>query len=166
MRNHQTSVGGDIVRGAIAGAVGTWVMDQVTTALLAQASERDRELEEAVRPNGKSSAANLVDAIAGPLGLELTSDQQTQAATAVHWALGIVPGALYGALRRRVPFIGAGRGLVFGAVLFMGNDEYVNTTLGFAADARAYPASTHLRGLAGHLVLGATTDTVLDVLGG
>jgi hypothetical protein len=166
MQNHRTSVGGDFVRGAIAGAVGTWVMDQVTTALLEQASEEDKAREQAVRPNGKSSAANLVDLVTDPLGLELADDQRTQAATAVHWALGIVPGAVYGALRNRVPLVGAARGLGFGAVLFAANDEYLNTALGLAADPGAYPASTHLRGLAGHLVLGATTDTVLDVLGG
>jgi hypothetical protein len=163
---NDTSIGGDLVRGAIGGAVGTWLMDQVTTALLEQASDADKQQEQAVRPNGQSSAANLADLVGGGFGLELDETQRTQAATAIHWALGIVPGALYGALRRRIPLVGAARGLAFGAVLFGANDEYLNTALGLAAEPDAYPASTHVRGLVGHLVLGATTDTICDVLGG
>lgn len=166
MSNHSTSVGGDLIRGAIAGAVGTWVMDQVTTALLEQASEADKQQEQAVQPNGKSSAANLADLVVDGLGVDLADDQRSQAATAVHWALGIVPGAIYGVARNRLPLVGVARGLGFGALVFAANDEYLNTALGLAADPGEYPASTHLRGLAGHLVLGATTDTVLDVLGG
>ena len=80
--------------------------------------------------------------------------------------LGIVPGAAYGVLRRRVPLVGAARGLVFGAILWAVNDEYAATALGIAAPPDAYPVETHARGLVGHLVLGGSIDTVVDVLGG
>jgi uncharacterized membrane protein YagU involved in acid resistance len=163
--SNDTSVTGDLVRGAIGGAVGTWVMDLVTTALMDQASEADKAQEAAARPNGKSSAANLVDRITATTGLDLDDRAQTQAATIVHWSLGIVPGALYGLLRRRVPGVAAARGLVFGAAVFGLNDEYLNTALGLSAPPEAYPPSTHVRGFVGHLVLGATTDLVCDVLG-
>ncbi|HET7026606.1 MAG TPA: hypothetical protein VFI28_02825 [Candidatus Limnocylindrales bacterium] len=166
MANHRTSFSGDLLRGAIAGAVATWAMDQVTTSLLEQASDSDKAQEKAVQPRGRSSARNLTDMLVDQLGIDASEDQRSQAATAVHWCLGIVPGALYGALRRRVPLLGAGRGLVYGTVLFLGNDEYLNSELGFAADPGAYPASTHVRGFVGHLVLGAATDTVCDLLGG
>ncbi len=79
--------------------------------------------------------------------------------------LGVVPGALYGALRRRVPLLGAGRGLMYGMLLFVGNDEVMNTELGLAGPYSAYPAAAHLRGLVGHAVLGVATDTGLDILG-
>jgi hypothetical protein len=166
MANHRTSLTGDLLRGAIAGGVATWAMDQVTTALLDQASQADKEQEKAAQPRGKSSARNLTDRLAQVVAPDATEQQRDQAATAIHWGLGIVPGALYGALRNRVPFVGAGRGLVYGTLLFLGNDEYLNTELGLAAEPSAYPASTHARGLVGHLVLGAATDTVFDVLGG
>ena len=166
MANNRTSFSGDLLRGAIAGAVATWAMDQVTTSLLEQASDADKAQEKAVQPRGRSSARNLTDMLVDRLGIDASEDQRSQAATAVHWCLGIVPGALYGAMRRRVPLLGAGRGLVYGTVLFLANDEYLNTALGLAADPGAYPASTHVRGLVGHLVLGAATDTVCDLLGG
>jgi hypothetical protein len=165
MANHGTSFSGDLLRGAIAGAVATWAMDEVTTSLLEQASDADKAREKAVQPRGRSSARNLTDMLADRLGIDASEEQRAKAATAVHWGLGIVPGALYGGLRRRVPLLGAGRGLVYGTLLFLGNDEYLNTELGLAADPGAYPASTHVRGLVGHLVLGAATDTVCDLLG-
>ncbi len=82
----------------------------------------------------------------------------------MHYALGIVPGALYGSLRGRLAGIGAGRGLLYGAGLFLVNDEILAPVLGLASGPTAYPLQAHARGLVSHLVLGAATDTVLDVL--
>ncbi|HEU4672340.1 MAG TPA: DUF1440 domain-containing protein, partial [Candidatus Limnocylindrales bacterium] len=121
--------------------------------------------EAAARPNGQSSTANLVDLATDRLGVELDESQRSTASTAAHWALGIVPGALYGALRHRVPGLGAANGLLFGALVFATNDEYLNAALGLSGPPDAYPASTHVRGLVGHLALGMTVDTVCDVLG-
>lgn len=166
MTDHRTSVAGDLVRGALAGAAGTWVMDLVTTGLLQQASQADRQREQAAMVNGKSSVRNLVDLALDATGLEAPEEQRNTAATATHWALGVVPGAFYGVLRNRVPGVGAFRGIAYGLLLWGANDEYLNTALGLAAPPDAYPTSTHVRGLVGHIVLGATTDTVLDLLGG
>jgi hypothetical protein len=44
------------------------------------------------------------------------------------------------------------------------NDEVLAPALGLASGAARYPWQAHARGLVGHLVLGAATDTVLDVL--
>ncbi|MDP9382790.1 MAG: DUF1440 domain-containing protein, partial [Chloroflexota bacterium] len=60
--------------------------------------------------------------------------------------------------------IGAGRGLLYGAVLFLLNDEILAPVLGLASGPTAYPWQAHARGLISHVVLGAATDTVLDVL--
>jgi uncharacterized membrane protein YagU involved in acid resistance len=163
---HGTSIRGDLIRGAIAGGVGTWVMDHVTAAMLESSSAADRSREESARPRGQDPAANFADTIIDTLAIDATADRRAQAATIVHFGLGIVPGAAYGVLRNRVPFLGAARGLAYGALLFALDDEYLNTRLGLAAEPSAYPASSHVRGLAGHLVLGATTDTLCDVLGG
>jgi len=161
-----TSIRGDLIRGAVAGGVGTWLMDQVTTAMVESSSAADRSREASVRPRGKDPAANLADTIIDTLAIDASGERRAQAAAAVHFGLGIVPGAAYGVLRKRVPLLGAAQGLVYGALLFALNDEYLNTTLGLAAEPSAYPASSHVRGLAGHLVLGAATDTICDVLGG
>jgi uncharacterized membrane protein YagU involved in acid resistance len=160
-----SSIVGGLARGAVGGAVGTWVMDQVTTALLSKESQADKEQETAAQPNGKSSTMNLVDLLSASLGIDLDQEQRSRAATAAHWALGIAPAALYGALRHRLPLVGAANGMLFGAIVFALNDEYMNSALGLSGPPDAYPMSTHVRGLVGHLVLGATVDTVCDVLG-
>ena len=38
--------------------------------------------------------------------------------------------------------------------------------VGLSAEPDAYPPETHLRGLVGHLVLGAVTSSGIDALGG
>lgn len=156
----------DATRGALGGLVATWLMDLVTTGLVEGQSAESKRREEAARPNGKGAVENLVDRIEGGLGLELDGQQRAAAAQIVHFGLGVVPGALYGVIRRRLPLIGAGRGVLFGVLLWAVNDEYLNTTLGLAGPYEDYPADAHWRGLVGHAVLGATTDTVIEALRG
>jgi hypothetical protein len=156
----------DAVRGGIAGAAATWLMDRATTVLLdAQPPEVTRR-EEAARPNGKSSVANLVDRVSGVLGVRIPERHRGLVESLVHYALGVVPGAVYGVLRRRIPVSRAGRGLGYGVLLFAANDEFVNTKLGLAAEPAAYPAQTHVRGLAGHAVLGVATESGIQLLRG
>jgi hypothetical protein len=162
----QTSWVGDALRGAIAGGVAVWVMDLVTTGLLDQQSAETTRREQAARPNGKGSVENLVDLLAERWNLELDDDVRGRAAGAIHYGLGVVPGAIYGAARGRVPGVGVARGLGYGLALFAVNDEWANTALGLAGPPEDYPPETHLRGAVGHLVLGAVTDTGIDVLGG
>ncbi len=152
--------------GALAGAVGTWLMDLVTTGLLEGQSKESLRWEKEASPNGKSSVANLVDRIEGLAGVTLKGDQRSMATHAIHYGLGILPGALYGSLRNRLPLLRAGRGIVYGLILWAVNDEYLNARLGLAGGFGAYPLKTHWRGLVGHIGLGVATDTTIDVLGG
>jgi len=152
--------------GALGGAMGTWLMDLVTTGLLEGQSKESLRREKEASPNGKSSVANLVDRIEGLAGVTLKANQRSMATQAIHYGLGILPGALYGSLRNRLPLLGAGRGVVYGVILWAVNDEYLNARLGLAGDFGAYPFQTHWRGLVGHIALGVATDTAVDVLGG
>ncbi len=163
---NRNSLLGDALRGAVAGGIATWLMDLATTGLVQAESPEDAKREAAARPNGRSSVANLLSRVEEQTGLQLDDDARSMASQGIHYGLGVVPGALYGALRRRVPLLGAGRGLLYGMLLFLGNDEVMNTELGLAGPYSAYPAATHLRGLVGHAVLGVATDTGLDILGG
>lgn len=157
---------GRMTRGAIAGAASTWLMDQVTTAMMSGQRPQVTAREEAARPNGKDALSNLLDRLEKSLGTRLGEDQRTMALQAIHYGLGIVPGALYAATRHRLPLLGAGGGLLFGATLWALNDEYLNSALGLAAPFGDYPVETHIRGLVGHLALGGATDSILDLLGG
>lgn len=156
----------DALRGAIAGAAATWLMDLVTTGMFAIQPPEVTKREEAARANGKSSVANLIDRAEAETGIKVPEARRPMVEQAVHYALGVAPGAVYGVVRRYVPFARLGRGLAYGLVLFVVNDEYMNTKLGLAGPMVAYPPETHLRGLAGHAVLGVATETGIQLLGG
>lgn len=113
---------------------------------------------------GKDVAHAAAGKLAAAVGRKLMPEQPHPVGIAMHYALGIVPGALYGTLRRRAGGVGAGRGLLYGAGLFLVNDEILAPALGLASRPAAYPWQAHARGLVSHLVLGAVTDTVLEVL--
>jgi hypothetical protein len=156
----------DALRGALAGAAATWLMDLVTTGLYEAHPPEVTRQEEAGQANGKSSVANMVDRFESLTGVTIPSARRPEVENAVHYALGVIPGAVYGVARRHVPFARLGSGLAFGLALFALNDEYLNTRLGFAGPIEAYPPETHLRGLAGHAVLGVATETGIQLLGG
>jgi len=152
------------LKGAIAGAVGVWLMDLVSTAMYDQEDLVAREREEAARVKGKDPASVAAGRLGQAAGAPLTAVSEGQVATAIHYALGVVPGAVYGALRPHLGGSGAARGLAYGAVLFLLNDETMGPALGLAAGPTAYPWQAHARGLTAHLVLGVATDAVLDGL--
>jgi hypothetical protein len=156
----------DAARGAIAGAVATWLMDLVTTGLYDAQSDEVNQREQAAQPNGKGSVENLLDRIETETGFAVDAEQRPMVLQAMHYGLGIGPGAVYGILRNRLPLVGAARGLLFGLVLFALNDEYMNMKLGLAGPIEAYPVETHWRGLVGHITLGVATDTTIELLGG
>lgn len=152
-------------RGAIAGAVAVWLMDLVTTAMFDRQDPTVTKREEAARPNDQPALANLVDRLEEQTGAELNKEQRESLVPILHYALGVVPGAIYGVLRG-LPLARSVNGAFYGIALWAINDEYLNTRLGLAGPFDAYPAETHLRGLVGHIVLGITTDTGISVLGG
>ena len=156
----------DAARGAVAGAVGTWLMDLVTTGLLEQQSPETTQREEAARRNGKGTVENLVDRIEAKYGRPLGETQRSMLMQGIHYGLGVAPGAAYAVLRHRVPLVGAGRGLIYGLALWAVNDEYASLALGLSGPFGAYPLETHWRGLVGHVVLGMATDSGIDALGG
>jgi uncharacterized membrane protein YagU involved in acid resistance len=156
----------DALRGAVAGAAAVWLMDLVTTAMLDGQPPEVTAREEAAQPNGKPALVNLVERLEAEYEVELSDDQRESLVQVLHYGLGVLPGAVYGALRSRVPLVGTANGLLYGLLLYVVNDEYLNSRLGFAAPFGAYPVESHWRGLVGHAVLGAATDTGIELLGG
>jgi len=160
------SIRRDAIRGALAGAAATWLMDLVTTRLYdAQAPDVTRR-EEAAQANGKSSVANIVDRFESASGFTIPTARRPVVENVVHYGLGMVPGAMYGVIRRRLPLARLWDGGAYGLAIFALNDEYLNTRLGLAGPVTAYPAQTHIRGLAGHAALGIGTETGIQLLGG
>jgi uncharacterized membrane protein YagU involved in acid resistance len=156
----------DAVRGAVAGGVATWLMDLVTTGIYAVQPPEVTAREQAAQANGRSSVANLVDRVEAEVGMSIPKERRPAVEQVVHYALGVVPGAIYGVVRRWIPFARLGSGLAYGVAVFALNDEYLNTALGLAGPARAYPIETHVRGFAGHAVMGVATESGIQLLGG
>ena len=155
---------GDMIKGAIAGAVGVWVMDRIGWAMYLHEDPEAFRQEKQAQVGGQYVAHVAAGRAAEFAGGRLSPQQQWRAGKSVHYAIGIMPGAAYGALRNHVEGLGAGRGLIYGLGLFLLMDEGVAPAMGWASGPTKYPWQAHARGLATHLALGAVTDAAFDVL--
>lgn len=157
------SLAADLIKGVVAGAAATWVMERVTTYMYEHENRDARRLEDEVR-HGKHAFAVAAEKTSKLTGVHLSKEQQEKVGMAYHWGLGLGAGALYAAVRRRVDWVDRGQGLAFGLMFFLLVDEAMNTALGLTPPPQAYPWQAHARGLAGHLVCGVVADTALDAL--
>jgi len=152
------------VKGAIAGAAGVWVMDRVGWWMYRNEDPHDVRQEIEARVGGQDVAHAMADKLATVAGTDLQPQQPHPLGLAIHYGLGVAPGAAYAELRERVPAAAAGHGLLYGLALFVLNDEIVAPAIGVASGPGEYPLQAHARGLVSHLVLGVVTDVVLDAL--
>jgi hypothetical protein len=146
-QRRKRSLGRELAKGAVAGAVATAAMD-IATRLL-----REHEAPKTKRREQRAGGGMAVEAAARPTP-----------ARALHWALGIGAGAVYAALRPRFGGFDLGRGLGFGTGFWLVVDETVTPLLGLSGNPAAFPWQAHVRGFAGHLIFGTVTDSTLDVL--
>ena len=146
-RRRKRSLGRELAKGAVAGAIATAAMDIATRLLREQEDPTTRRREQ------RAGGGMAVEAAARPAP-----------ARALHWALGIGAGAVYAALRPRFAGFDLGRGLGFGTGFWLVVDETVTPLLGMSGTPGAFPWQTHVRGFAGHLIFGAITDSTLDAL--
>ena len=161
MRRH--SVGGDVVKGAIAGAVATFVMGKVTTYMYDRQSEKVRQEEDAARGGG-SAYEIAAEKAASAAGTALDRPSREKAGSGIHWALGMGAGAVYAVLRRRFEPLGSAAGTAFGTAFWAFLDEGAVPALGLTPGPTAFPWQTHARGLVGHLTFGTVTDGTLRLL--
>lgn len=150
----------DLLTGAVAGVVGLWANDRVDWELYDRDSaENKRRLVEA-RPHGLDPAHHLVHKAARALGRTPPS-QPNPAGIATHYAIGVGAAAAYAVLRRRFPAVGFGGGALTGALLWLLQDEGLNTVTGLAGRPSDYPASVHIRGLLAHITFGVVVESIL-----
>ena len=157
------SVGAELAKGAIAGAVATWAMTKVTTVLYEHEDRSARQREERAR-GGKTAYRIAAEKGAASTGVPLREDELERAGQAIHWGLGIGAGAVYGVLRPRVRRLGKAAGLAYGTGFWLLLDEIAVPALGLTPGPTGFPWQTHARGLAGHLSFGAVADATLNVL--
>ncbi len=161
--SERQSIGADLAKGAIAGAVATWVMTKVTTAMYEREDKNARAREDEVR-GGQTAYGVAAEKTARLAHVSLSDDTQQRAGTAIHWALGIGAGATYSVLRRRFDGSRKFAGLGFGTAFWLLLDEVAVPVLHLSPGPAAFPWQTHARGLAGHLSFGVVVDTTLRVL--
>ena len=156
----------DALLGAAAGAVAVWIMDRVDWFNFEHEDPRARRRTQAVRPGGMDPAHVGAKMAADVVGRHPEPTDYNPIGVATHYSIGIVPGALYGVLRHKVPGLNAGRGTVFGLGLFLMQDEGLNAISGLSANPNEYPWQAHARGFVAHAVYGLVLDTVLEIADG
>jgi hypothetical protein len=156
-------VGRDLLKGAVAGAVATFVMGKVTGYMYHHESEETRRREDAAR-GGATSYERAAEKAAAAAGTSLERRQREELGWALHWALGIGAGAVYAVLRRRFHHLGTTAGTAFGTAFWTFLDEGLVPALGLTPGPTAFPWQTHARGLVGHLTFGTVTDGTLRFL--
>ncbi len=156
-------IGSDLIKGAIAGAVATFVMGKVTGYMYDREDPEAREEEDEAR-EGRSAYEAAAEKAADAAGQSLDRTQREQAGAAIHWALGIGAGAAYALFRRQVQGFGYTAGTAFGTAFWAFIDEGLVPALGLTPGPMAFPWQTHARGLVGHLTFGTVTDGTLRLL--
>lgn len=153
---------GRLARGAVAGAVAWWAMDQTLQAIYNRESAVVRNRERRAR-GGVPALEVLAERLAALAGHPVSARERSAGGIVLQWVIGIGAGMLYATLREHVPGRGIRRGLVFGAAFSLVVDETLTPVLGLAPGPAAFPWQTHARGFAGHLVFGAAAETTLRV---
>lgn len=161
----QTSIAGDLVLGALAGAAAIWATDKLDQAMYDSEPAAARRQTIAARPGGMDPAHVVANKVAEAAGTRLHPRQPHPAGIGVHYGLGAVMGAAYAAMRGRVPLVGTGRGVGFGLAMFAVKDEGLNTLLGTAGKPSDYPWQDHARGFVAHGFFGFAVDAMLRLRG-
>lgn len=152
-----------LIQGALAGVAATWVMGKVTTYLYDHEDKTARQQEDDAG-GGKTAYGVAAEKAASIADVSLSDAERKKLGSAIHWVLGAGAGALYGAIKRDSADISPLRGLGFGTMFWAVMDETVTPALGLTPGPKAFPLETHARGLAGHLVFGASVDAALAIM--
>lgn len=154
--------GGDAIAGALAGLGASWVMSALYRPIMRAGSEETLRRERRAQAGMPPSTVRAAEAAARAVGTSLP-DRRAQAlgGKAVHYGYGVAWGAAFAlaaralSARHRPPLAA---GLAFGALLWVVSDELLVPLFGFSREPARYPPSSHLKGLAAHLVYGVVTD--------
>jgi hypothetical protein len=151
----------DVAFGAAAGALGTWAMAPTMKAIegLQSPDDKERERDAEYEENAPTKAARK---LAEPLGVQI--DHPKAAGQVVHWAYGTSWGIAYALLTRRFGSIPLLSGVVLGVGLWAIGDELLVPALRLAPKLRAFPATTHVKSLGGHVAYGAGVDATHRLL--
>ncbi len=138
------SLAADLIWGVIAGAGAVWTMDQ---------------LDKYIADNERRSSAIA----ARQAGLRFIPLQTAKPGRHLDYSLAAVTAAVFTVLRSRIPYVGAARGIPFGAAMYVLEDEVLNPITRQTASNAAHARTT---GLLTHAGFGLLVDTLLRVMRG
>jgi uncharacterized membrane protein YagU involved in acid resistance len=82
----------------------------------------------------------------------------------VHYSIGIAPAIGYALLRDKLPMSGVARGALYGAGLFLTQNEVFNAVTGLGAKPQEYPWQAHARDIVAHTAYGIVTELALQLV--
>jgi hypothetical protein len=152
--------------GAIAGATAAWAMNQFQSLLSKATQPKVRRYTSPQSEDaGEDATMKAADRIARTVHFRpLSRQEKAVAGPVVHYAFGTAMGALYGLTTEYLPAARAGFGTIFGTLLFAIADEAAVPLAGLSGKPSEYPAASHLRALASHVVYGASAEAVRATL--
>jgi hypothetical protein len=174
----RTTPAGALLRGVVAGAVGSAVMNAFFQATRSITPQAPSDVFEPPEPQQESEmqletvARRVVEQLArrGPLSPE----QKKIGGAIVHYAFGAAWGGLYGLLRasraerrpatRLRPLPEALSVLGFSSLVWLVGDEVLLPALRLSAWPNRYPAQVHAYAFAAHLVYGAAVAMAYEAL--
>ncbi|HEX9051782.1 MAG TPA: DUF1440 domain-containing protein [Anaeromyxobacter sp.] len=143
--------------GAASGVIASWVMEKAQGPIWKLGGEATRRRERDAQGDLEPATVRVAERAARAVGRPLPDARKGAAGEAVHYATGAALGALFGVLAPRTALPALVAGAVFGGAVWLLNDETLVPALGFSRKPWDYPASTHAKSLAAHLVYGAAT---------
>jgi hypothetical protein len=142
--------------GALAGYVASRTMDAATTWFYGTQSAESKKREDEIAPGG--ALVQVGKQLGRVAGRDLDDEQAGRVGLVVHRTLGVAYGiAATRLVRRGMPPFASG--VAVGTAAFVLVDEGMAITQFFQ-----YPAESHLRGVVGHVTLGAAIGTLLSLL--
>ncbi len=136
--NTNRRMAADLLKGAMAGAAATWLMNKTTTWMYGHERDEAKQREKQAR-DGRTAYESAAERAASAGGITLSKEQRNKAGTTIHWVTGIAAGALYAVLRKRWPATAAAKGLPFGTGFFLIVDELINPVSGLTPGPQAFP---------------------------
>jgi putative membrane protein len=142
-----------VLAGALGGLVASIAMSKFYLLLPRAGSDSQTDEED--------STVKVASAISQAIfHHELTSDQKTMAASAVHYAFGITMATLYGLLAEFRESTRLGWGLPFGAAIWLGAHVITVPTLGLSEPVTCAAPAAEGYELTAHLVYGAVVEGI------
>ena len=148
-----------IVAGAVGGLVAAFVMTEYQ-ALTAKFTESDKP-KKSQKKEDESANVKAAEMISeNVFDHNLKKWEKEPAGEVMHYLMGGVSGAIYGATAELTGATTFAAGLPFGSAVWAIADDVVVPALGLSKSPTEYPLSTHAYALSSHWVYGLVTEIV------